>query len=117
MATLPHGVYEALLDEELNFILRRNPELRSVFGKLDPEEQPGRYAAFVARLVEKALRSEGDAITRLRLCNEIVERIAGTPTTEHLLRNRLVPADKPVLLEITPPNYSDGGMVRPAWKC
>jgi len=113
MATLPHGVYEALLDEELNSTLRRNPELRSVFGKLDPEEQPGRYAAFVARLVEKALRSEGDAITRLRLCNEIVERIAGTRTTEHLLQNRLIPADKPVLLEITPPNYADGGIVRP----
>ena len=38
MTSLPQGIYEALLDEELNSILQRHPELRSVFGKLDPEE-------------------------------------------------------------------------------
>jgi hypothetical protein len=48
MTSLPQGIYEALLDEELNSILQRHPELRSVFGKLDPEEEPARYAAFLA---------------------------------------------------------------------
>jgi len=38
VASLPQGIYEVLLDEELSSILQRYPELRSVFGKLDPEE-------------------------------------------------------------------------------
>ncbi len=113
MASLPQGIYEALLDEELSSILQRHPELRSVFGKLDPEEEPARYAAFLARLLEKALRLEDDPAARLRLCNEIVERIAGEPTTQFLKNSRLIAAEKPVLLEITPSNYAHGGMVRP----
>ena len=113
MTSLPQGIYEALLDEELNSILQRHPELRSVFGKLDPEEEPARYAAFLARVLEKALRLEDDPETRLRLCNEIVERIAGNPATQFLQGSRLVKADKPLLLEITPPNYAQGGMPRP----
>jgi hypothetical protein len=50
---LPQGIYEALLDEELNSILQQHPELRSVFGKLDPEEEPTRYAAWrMTRLLD-----------------------------------------------------------------
>ena len=113
MASLPHGIYEALLDENLNDILQRHPELRSVFGKLDPEEEPARYAAFLARLLERALRLEGDPAKRLNLCNEIVERIAGNPTTQFLSSSRLVKSDNPVLLEVTPPNYAHGGIPRP----
>ena len=113
MASLRQGIYEALLDEELNSILQRHPELRSVFGKLDPEEEPARYSSFLSRLLEKALRLEDDPATRLRLCNEIVERIAANPTTQFLQGNRLIAADKPLLLEITPPNYAQGGIPRP----
>jgi superfamily II DNA or RNA helicase len=113
MAGLPQGIYESLIDEDLNSILQLHPELRSVFGKLDPEEEPARYAAFLARLLEKALRLEDDPETRLRLCNEIIERIAGNESTEFLQGNRLVKADKPLLLEITPSNYAQGGVPRP----
>jgi superfamily II DNA or RNA helicase len=113
VASLPQGIYEALLDEELNSILQRCPELRSVFGKLDPEEEPARYAAFLARLLEKALRLEDDPALRLRLCNEIIERISANPAFEFLRGGRLIAADKPLLLEITPPNYPQGGMPRP----
>lgn len=113
MSELPQGIYEALLDEELSSILQRHPELRSVFGKLDPEEEPTRYAAFLSRILEKALRLENDSETRLRLCNDIVERIAGNPAMQFLKGNRLVKADKPLLLEITPPNYAKGGIPRP----
>jgi superfamily II DNA or RNA helicase/HKD family nuclease len=113
MATLPQGVYESLLDEELRSILQSHPELRSVFGKLDPEEEPARYAAFLSKLLESALRLEGDPESRLKFCNQIVERIAGTPATDFLQRNRLVAAEKSLLLEITPPHYAQGSMPRP----
>lgn len=54
--SLNPGIYEALLDEGLKEVLARHAELRSVFGKLDPEEEPNRLAAFVSRVLEKALR-------------------------------------------------------------
>jgi len=113
VADLAQGIYEALLDEELSSILQRHPELRSVFGKLDPEEEPSRYAAFVARLLEKALSLEADPATRVRLCNDVLERIAGRPAAQFLASRRLVPAEKPVLLEITPPSYAEGRVPRP----
>ena len=113
MPTLPDGIYEALLDEELSSILHRHPELRSVFAKLDPEEAPARYAAFLARLVEKALRLEDDSAARLRICNQIIEQIAAGSSAGFLRNNRLLTANKPVLVEVTPPHYAGGGMPRP----
>jgi len=113
VAELAHGLYESLLDEGLRAILDRHPELRSVFGKIDSEEEPSRYAAFVARVVESALRLETDSTARLRLCNEVIDRLAGSQASKFLQTRRLVSADKPVLLEITPPYYADGGIPRP----
>lgn len=63
------GIYDALLDYSLNEILTANPELSSVLNKIDVEEQPDRYAAFVARILEQALRGEVNPGKRLTLCN------------------------------------------------
>ena len=49
MKQVSHGIYESLIDEYLRDALSRHPELRTVFGKLDPEEQPARYASFVSK--------------------------------------------------------------------
>jgi len=110
---LAQGIYEALLDEDLSALLALHPELRSVFAKIDPEEEPARYAAFLARVIEKALSLECDPVARLRLCNEIIDRIAGTPSTEFLRTRRLVSVVKPLLLEVTPPHYAKPGVPRP----
>jgi len=48
---LSEGIYDALLDDGLQGVLSRHPELRSVFGKLDPEEEPRRLAAFVGKVL------------------------------------------------------------------
>ena len=79
MKSLPHGIYEALLDEYLRDALARRPELRTVFGKIDPEEQPGLYASFVAKVLEQALREESDPEKRLALCNRILGHVADEP--------------------------------------
>jgi hypothetical protein len=50
--TPPFGIYESLLDEGLRDSLVLHPELRSLFGKIDPEEEPARYATFVAKVIE-----------------------------------------------------------------
>jgi hypothetical protein len=51
MAGLTDGLYESLLDEDLRDILKDRPELRSVFGKIEADEEPARYAAFLERHV------------------------------------------------------------------
>ena len=52
--------------------LKRHPELRSVLGKLDPEEQSARYASFIKEVVEQALREEKDFDSRLAICNRLI---------------------------------------------
>ena len=113
MANLAHGIYEALLDEDLSALLAEHPELRSVFAKVDPEEEPARYAAFLSRVIEKALSFENDPLARLRLCNEIVDHIAGSTGADFLKTRRLVSMVKPLLLEITPLRYAVSGVPRP----
>ncbi|MBI4687500.1 MAG: DUF3427 domain-containing protein [Nitrospirae bacterium] len=113
MKPIAHGIYEALLDEYLRDLLAQYPELRTIFGKLDPEEQPARYATFVAKVLEQALREESDPEKRLALCNKILGQVAGEPGRGHLEKYRLIPEHKPVLLEVTPPNYGTSGIPRP----
>jgi superfamily II DNA or RNA helicase len=111
--TFPSGIYEALLDEGLRDSLARHPELRTVLAKIDPEEQPARYAAFVAKVVEKALLQETDQQERLRLCNHLIDILSGTAEKTHLQRHRLVSTEKPLLTEVTPPYHLQQGMPRP----
>ncbi len=113
MPQLPHGIYDALFDRSLRDLLAGYPELRVVLGKLDAAEQPTRYAAFVARLVEQALRWEIDPANRLDLCNRIIDLLAATADTAHLQQHKLVAAQKSLLLEITPPHYGAPGIRRP----
>jgi superfamily II DNA or RNA helicase/HKD family nuclease len=113
MKHVASGIYDALIDECLRDTLAQHPELRTVFGKLDPEEQPARYASFVAKVLEQALREESDPEKRLALCNQILGHVAKEPGRGHLEKHRLVPEQKPILLEITPPNYGTSGIPRP----
>lgn len=108
-----YGIYDALLDKELREVLDRYPELRTVLGKIDHEEQPARYASFVTKVLEQALREESDPDKRRALCNRILGQVAGEPGRGHLEKHRLVPEQKPLLLEITPPNYGISGIPRP----
>lgn len=108
-----HGIYETLLDEFLRDALAQRPELRTVFGKIDPEEQPGLYASFVAKVLEQALREETDSGKRFALCNRILGHVVNESGSGHLEKHRLSPEQKPILLEITPPNYGTSGIPRP----
>ncbi|MCA1795396.1 MAG: hypothetical protein LC660_16280 [Desulfobacteraceae bacterium] len=54
------GIYDRLLDQDLTDLLARYPELRSLFGKLETEEQPSWYAEFVSQVLKQALLEEPD---------------------------------------------------------
>ncbi len=72
MQSLCPGIYDALLDHDLRSILKRHPELRSVFGKLD-QEAPPRYSSFLGKAWEKPLRCKEDTVSQLKICNEIID--------------------------------------------
>ncbi|MBI4196136.1 MAG: DUF3427 domain-containing protein [Betaproteobacteria bacterium] len=110
---LPYGIYDALLDETLREALARHPELRAVLGKIDVEEQPTRYAAFVAGIVEQALREESDPARRLSICNRLIALISRDAEYSQFEKRRLVEQHKSVLLEVTPPNYGTQNVPRP----
>lgn len=112
MNKLAYGIYDVLLDSHLQSIMDQYPELRTVLGKIDAEEQPARYADLVAKVVRQVLREETDSDKRTQICNAILAQLyAGT---EHQVNIRqLVSGKKPVLLEITPPNYAKPGIPRP----
>ncbi len=109
------GIYDRLLDQDLTDLLARYPELRPLFGKLEAEEQPSRYAEFVSQVLRQALLEEPDPERRRVLCNRIIDLLAGpagTPRKSHLENRKLIPDPKPVLLEITPPHYAGSGILR-----
>ena len=110
---LPCGLYDRLLDEDLRETLDRVPELRSVLGKLDFEEQPARYADFIGKVLAQALREEKDADARLALCNRLIQIVSEKSEKGRFEKRTLKEAKKPLLLEITPPHYGSGGMPRP----
>ena len=108
-----HGIYDTLIDQSLYDILAQNPEVRTVLGKIDIEEQPARYATFVARIIEQILFGETDPERRVALCNRIIDFLSGTPDMEYIKQHKLVGARKSLLLEITPPHYGASGIPRP----
>ncbi len=110
------GIYDRLLDQDLTDLLARYPELRPLFGKLEAEEQPSRYAEFVSQVLRQALLEEPDPERRRVLCNRIIDLLsgpAGSSRKSHLENRKLVPDPQPVLLEITPPHYAGSGIPRP----
>lgn len=107
------GIYDTLLSEDIKELLACSPELRSLLGKVDPEEEPSKYAAFVAKVIEQALREEAESAQRLNLCNQILAHLAQNPKRKHLGHKRLVDDVKSVLLEITPQQYGRQGVPRP----
>ncbi len=113
MTPPPFGIYEKLIDEELRELLDSHPDLRSTLARIDSEEEPRLYAAFVGRVLEKALRGETDSERRRALCNRILESVTGGPDREHLRKHRLTAEAKPLLLEITPPNLGAARLPRP----
>ncbi len=110
---LPFGIYDTLIDEGTREALARYPELRSVLGKLDPEEQPSRCTAFLGKLIKHALRQEMDPNSRFALCNKLISVLSQTEKKTNFDKHSLLLTSKPRLLEITPPHLVQAGLRRP----
>ena len=96
---LPRGVYEQLLDEELQERIAFTPELRAVLRQIDDESSPHLYAQFVAHLLQQSLR-QVEPKDRIPLLNRLVELLAAQDGLGYLLKRRLLSRDKSVLIEV-----------------
>lgn len=109
--TLPVGIYDQLIDRQLGDLLASHPELRSILTKLDPEEAPSRYASFLSKVLQTALRCQSSPDEQLALCNAVLEKI-GSALPE--LQPLAIPSREKILLtEITPPRRPEPGLPRP----
>ncbi len=96
---LPPGVYERLLDQELQDALAGHPELKPIFGKLDDEESPQAYAQFILEVLTRALRACSTE-QRLPLVNGLVALIGATDGLDYLRRRKLIESREPLLLSV-----------------
>ena len=107
------GIYERVQSNQLEDFLNANPELRSIFTKIDPEEEPSKYSAFVSRFIEVALRQKTTTADRLALCNELLGKIFSLGEMQHASGDFLSLVEPKLLTEITPAYLAKPGLPRP----
>ena len=96
---LPIGLYERLLDEELQELLDFKPELKAILRSIDDESQPHIYSRFLLDVLEQALRNEKPD-GRLALVNRIVQLVSETDGLQYLIKRKLLAKNEQLLLEI-----------------
>lgn len=96
---LLRGLYEQLLDEELQERIAAAPELRAILRQIDDETSPHIYAQFVAELLRQSLR-QVEPKDRVPLLNRLIELLAAQDGLDYLLRRRLLSGEKTVLIEV-----------------
>ena len=97
---LPQGLYEQLLDEDLQERIDATPELRAILRQIDDESAPNAYAQFVSKLVQQSLR-QVDPTERISLLNRLIELLAAQDGLNYLQRRRLLASDKSMLTEVS----------------
>jgi superfamily II DNA or RNA helicase len=110
MSELPVGLYERLLDEELQDLLDACPELRPILRSIEDEAAPRTYAQFVSQLLGQALRIVS-AEDRLPILNRIIELLSATDGLEYLQRKRLLAEKNNLLISV---GSIDTHLARPA---
>lgn len=98
---LPPGLYERLLDEELQQLLESNAELKPLLDTIDDESVPEVYAQWVEQVLRQALRiiSPND---RLELVNRIMALLAAQDGLDYLKRKQLLSPRKNLLTGLVP---------------
>lgn len=98
--SLAPGLYEQLLDEELQERIAATPDLKAILRQIDDESAPQAYGQFVAKLVQQSLR-QVEPTERIPLLNRLIELFAAQDGLDYLRRRRLLATDKSVLTEIS----------------
>jgi HKD family nuclease len=109
MNDLARGLYERLLDQELEELILTKPDLKAVLRSIDDETAPHLYSQYVTQLVYKALRiTKSDQ--RILVVNRLIELLSAMDGLDFLLRKKLLLEDKNLLTEVF---LQQEGQVRP----
>lgn len=98
--SLQQGLYEQLLDEDLQERIDSVPELRVILRKIDDESAPHAYAQFVSKLLQQSLR-QVEPMERIPILNRLIELLAAQDGLDYLQRRRLLASDKSILTEVS----------------
>lgn len=99
---LPEGLYEALLDQELQSLIDANPEMIPTLVPIDDEESPQLYSQFIGQVVKQALRN-ADKEDRRDLVNQLIDLLSAQDGLKYTRRKRLLVRPKSLLREVRNP--------------
>jgi superfamily II DNA or RNA helicase len=98
-ARMPTGLYEALLDEELEALLNSNPDLIPTLVAIDDEASPHSYSQFVGQILKQALRITKKQ-DRRGLINRLIDLLSAQDGLQYTKRKHLLERPKTLLREI-----------------
>ncbi len=99
MSRLKPGLYERLLDAEIQDDLATSPEILAAFEQIEASSEHNLYAQLIAHILSKALKGR-DGDQNLSLVNQIIELIAASDGTDFFLRKKLIPSERSLLKSI-----------------
>ncbi|MGD9417661.1 MAG: DUF3427 domain-containing protein [Verrucomicrobiota bacterium JB025] len=99
---LPEGLYEALLDQDLQTLIDANPELIPTLVAIDDEASPQSYSQFIGQVVKQALRITKKE-DRRNLVNRLIELLSAQDGLKYTQRKHLLERPKSLLREVRNP--------------
>lgn len=99
MGSLSVGIYEQVLDAELQELLDSYPDLKPILRKIDDEEAPQVYAQFLAKVLGKALHV-AKKNQRVDIINRLLELLSATDGLDYVQRHTVLANDKNMLLQV-----------------
>lgn len=98
---LSAGLYERLLDQELEAVLRAHPELGAVLEKVDDEAVPATYSQHLLLILRAVLRQTKPE-ERLPLVNRVIELLGAQNGMDYTRKRRLLDRDRSLLRQLHP---------------
>ncbi len=99
---LPTGLYEALLDEDLQSLIDGNPDLIPTLMAIDDEASPHSYSQFIGQVVGQALRITKKE-DRRNLVNRLIDLLSAQDGLKYTQRKHLLERPKSLLREVRNP--------------
>lgn len=96
---LPEGLYDRLLDDELEALLAAQPELAPIFEKLDDESSSQAFSQFLGQVLLQALPIVKPD-QRRSIVNRLIELLSSVDGLDYTQRKRLLGAPKTLLRQI-----------------
>lgn len=99
MRELPQGIYEQLLNEELQTFLDENPDVQARLCAVEEAVAPHSYAHYLRQIVQQAFRIT-KTNNRVEVLNRLIDLLASEEGLEFLQKRRLLNVDKDLLIEV-----------------